>query len=149
MPVSPARNPHPGRGTAVEYYVCLQERDRYLSYERVIADGQPDEPEVRPGEDDTISIISRPGPRGGRRAPSEPIATDVNAAAGVIELKVGYDERVLISFPIYHVAGEDNIVRHTFMPNTLYISGREGSIRRTCCVTFRGTGSRAARWSPR
>lgn len=112
--------------SSVEYYVCLQERDRYLSYERVIADGQPDEPEVRPGEDDTISIIFTSGttgrPKGAVRTHRHLMS---NAAAGVIELKVGYDERVLISFPIYHVAGEDNIVRHTFMPNTLYIK-REG-----------------------
>ena len=41
-----------------------------------------------------------------------------NAATGVIELKVEYDEKVLISFPMYHISCEDNITRHTFMPNT-------------------------------
>jgi acyl-CoA synthetase (AMP-forming)/AMP-acid ligase II len=48
-----------------------------------------------------------------------------DAVASVIELRVGYEERVLITFPMYHVACEDNIVRHSFMPNTIYIK-REG-----------------------
>ena len=48
-----------------------------------------------------------------------------NAITGVIELKVSYDERTLISFPMYHVACEDNIGRHFFMPNTIFIR-REG-----------------------
>ena len=49
-----------------------------------------------------------------------------NAATGVIELKVEYDERVLISFPMYHISCEDNITRHSFMPNTMVIK-REGA----------------------
>ena len=48
-----------------------------------------------------------------------------DAVASVIELKVDYDDNVLITFPIYHVAGEDNIVRHSFMPNTVH-TRREG-----------------------
>ena len=48
-----------------------------------------------------------------------------NFITGVIELKVSYDERALMSFPMYHVAGEDNIGRHFFMPNTLVIRGEE------------------------
>jgi len=51
-----------------------------------------------------------------------------DAIASVIDLKVDYDERVLITFPMYHVACEDNIVRHYFMPNTIYVK-REGGFR--------------------
>jgi long-chain acyl-CoA synthetase len=48
-----------------------------------------------------------------------------DAVASAIDLRVEYDERVLITFPMYHVAAEDNIVRHSFLPNTIYIK-REG-----------------------
>jgi len=48
-----------------------------------------------------------------------------NAIAGVIELRVSYNEKAFISFPMYHVSCEDNIGRHFFMPNTIYIK-REG-----------------------
>ena len=51
-----------------------------------------------------------------------------DAVASVIELTVGYDERVLITFPMYHISCEDNIVRHSFMPNTFHII-REGGFK--------------------
>ena len=49
-----------------------------------------------------------------------------DAVASAIELRVEYDEKVLITFPMYHVAAEDNIVRHFFMPNTIYIKKEGG-----------------------
>ena len=48
-----------------------------------------------------------------------------NAITGVIELKVSYNDKAIISFPMYHISCEDNIGRHFFMPNTLFIK-REG-----------------------
>ena len=49
-----------------------------------------------------------------------------DAIASAIDLRVEYDERVLITFPMYHVAAEDNIVRHSFLPNTFYIKKEGG-----------------------
>ena len=49
-----------------------------------------------------------------------------DAVTSVIDLRVEYDENMLIVFPMYHIACEDNIVRHSFMPNTFSIR-REGN----------------------
>ena len=96
-------------------------------YETLIARGRGEEPNTKVLEDDVLSIVFTGGttgkPKGAMRTHRHLMS---NAVAGVIELKVDYDERVLITFPMYHVACEDNIVRHSFMPNTFYIR-REGA----------------------
>jgi len=114
---------------SVEKLLSLQETSLPFmdDYEAMIARGRGQEPKTKVMEDDVLSIIFTGGttgkPKGAMRTHRHLMS---NAVAGVIELKVGYDERVLITFPMYHVACEDNIVRHSFMPNTFYIR-REGA----------------------
>ncbi len=114
---------------SVEKYICLEKTSLLFmeDYEALIARGRGQEPNTKVLEDDVLSIIFTGGttgkPKGAMRTHRHLMS---NAVAGVIELKVDYDERVLITFPMYHVAGEDNIVRHSFMPNTFYIR-REGA----------------------
>jgi acyl-CoA synthetase (AMP-forming)/AMP-acid ligase II len=95
-------------------------------YESLISEGEKNEPGVRIEDDDVMSIFFTAGttgrPKGAMRTHRHVIT---NAITGVIELEVSYHERTLISFPMYHVACEDNIGRHFFMPNTLVIK-REG-----------------------
>jgi acyl-CoA synthetase (AMP-forming)/AMP-acid ligase II len=113
---------------SLEYYICLQE-PRWPSiedYERLLSNGDKKEPGIKILDNDMMSIFFTAGttgtPKGAMRTHKHIVS---NAIAGVIELKVSYDERALISFPMYHVACEDNIGRHFFMPNTLFIR-REG-----------------------
>jgi long-chain acyl-CoA synthetase len=114
---------------SVEKSICLEKTSAASleDYETLMARGSSGEPKTRVMEDDVLSIIFTGGttgkPKGVMRTHRHLMS---NAVAGVIELKVAYDERVLITFPMYHVACEDNIVRHSFMPNTLYIR-REGA----------------------
>jgi len=109
---------------SVEHYVCLQKPRRSFmeDYESLISGGEKNEPVVKIEDDDVMSIFFTAGttgrPKGAMRTHKHLIT---NAITGVIELKVSYDEKVLISFPMYHVACEDNIGRHFFMPNTLVI----------------------------
>jgi acyl-CoA synthetase (AMP-forming)/AMP-acid ligase II len=114
---------------SVEKYICLEKTPVLPldDYESLIARGRNEEPNTKVLEDDVLSIIFTGGttgkPKGAMRTHRHLMS---NAVAGVIELKVDYDERVLITFPMYHVACEDNIVRHSFMPNTIHIR-REGA----------------------
>jgi len=114
---------------SVEKYICLQKTSLPFmeDYEALVAHGRGEEPKIRVLENDVLSIIFTGGttgkPKGAMRTHRHLMS---NAVAGVIELKVDYDERVMITFPMYHVACEDNIVRHSFMPNTFYIR-REGA----------------------
>jgi long-chain acyl-CoA synthetase len=114
---------------SVEKYICLERASVSFmeDYEVLIARGRGEEPKTQVMEDDVLSIIFTGGttgkPKGAMRTHRHLMS---DAVAGVIELKVEYDERVLITFPMYHVACEDNIVRHSFMPNTFYIR-REGA----------------------
>jgi len=114
---------------SVEKFICVQTTSLPFldSYEDLIARGRKEEPKTKVLEDDVLSIFFTGGttgkPKGAMRTHRHLLS---NAIAGVIELKVDYDERVLITFPMYHVACEDNIVRHSFMPNTFYIR-REGA----------------------
>ncbi|MGE5842747.1 MAG: long-chain-fatty-acid--CoA ligase [Deltaproteobacteria bacterium] len=113
----------------VEKIICLQKTSLPFmeDYEAFMALGRREEPGSKVQEDDVLSIIFTGGttgrPKGAMRTHRHLLS---NAVAGVIELKVEYDEKVLITFPMYHVACEDNIVRHSFMPNTFYIR-REGA----------------------
>ncbi len=113
---------------STDTYISLQKPGYQVmeDYEKLIAGGRSAEPAVKVAEDDILSIIFTAGttgkPKGAMRTHRHLMS---NATASAIDLKVEYDERVLITFPMYHVACEDNIVRHSFLPNTIYIK-REG-----------------------
>lgn len=114
-----------------EQYVCLQklESPQFKSYEDLVNSSGDTEPMVSVMEDDVMSMLFTAGttgrPKGAMRTHRHLIS---DAVASAIELQVSYDERVLITFPMYHVAFEDNLVRHSFMPNTFYIK-REGGFK--------------------
>jgi len=96
-------------------------------YEKLLSSGHGHEPVVVMSEDDVLSIIFTAGTTGkakGAMRTHRHLLSD--AVASAIELKVEYDEKVLITFPMYHVACEDNIVRHSFLPNTFYIRKEGG-----------------------
>ncbi len=115
--------------TSVETFICLKKPDLPFmeDYEAIIARGEIDEPKTQVLEDDIQSIIFTAGttgkPKGAMRTHRHLLS---DAIASAIDLKVGYDEKVLITFPMYHVACEDNIVRHSFLPNTIYIKKEGG-----------------------
>ena len=98
-----------------------------VDYEELVSTGSDQELPARIVDDDVISIFFTAGttgkPKGAVRTHRH-LVTD--AITGVIELRVEYDEKVLISVPMYHISCEDNIVRHTYLPNTLVIK-REGA----------------------
>jgi long-chain acyl-CoA synthetase len=117
---------------SIETYVSLQKPESGLceDYEALLAQlPGSGEPVCEVSEDDVLSIIFTAGttgrPKGAMRTHRHLMS---DAVASVIELGVGYDESVLITFPMYHVACEDNIVRHTLMPNTIHIK-REGGFK--------------------
>ncbi|MBP1730015.1 MAG: acyl-CoA synthetase (AMP-forming)/AMP-acid ligase [Deltaproteobacteria bacterium] len=118
-----------GEVSCVEQYISLQSTSAsfMVDYEELISRGKDTEPPARIVDEDVISIVFTAGttgkPKGAMRTHRHLVT---NAVAGVIELRAEYDEKVLISFPMYHVACEDNIVRHTYMPNTFVIK-REGA----------------------
>jgi acyl-CoA synthetase (AMP-forming)/AMP-acid ligase II len=116
---------------SVEKYVCLQKSPGgfFEDYEDLVARGRNEEPSCKDLDDDVLSIFFTAGttgrPKGAMRTHRHLMS---DAVASVIELAVSYDERVLITFPMYHVACEDNIVRHSFMPNTIH-TAREGGFK--------------------
>ena len=113
---------------SVTHYICLQTPHWSFmkSYEEMIAEGASREPGIKVVDDDVVSMIFTAGttgnPKGALRTHRHLVA---DAIARVIELKIDYDDRPIITFPMYHVACEDNIVSHFFMPNTMHIR-REG-----------------------
>ena len=114
---------------SVEHYICLQKPalSFMLAYEALVSEGGTEEPRVAVHEDDLMSIFFTAGttgkPKGAMRTHRHVVS---NAICGVVELKTEYDEKSLISFPMYHISCEDNIGRHTFMPNTIVIK-KEGA----------------------
>jgi len=113
---------------SVEHYICLQKPDWSFmkSNEDLIAGGSDVEPNVKMNDDDVMSMFFTAGttgrPKGALRTHRHLV---MNGLATIIELNVGYDDKPIITFPMYHVACEDNISRHFFMPNTVHIR-REG-----------------------
>ena len=113
---------------SLQYSICLQKPQwpSTENYERLLSEGDTEEPGIRILDNDVMSIFFTGGttgrPKGAMRTHRHVVD---NAITGVIELKVSYDERTLVSFPMYHISCEDNMGRHFFMPNTLYIR-REG-----------------------
>jgi long-chain acyl-CoA synthetase len=112
----------------VEHYIDLQKPILSFAhdYESLIASGETGEPGVIVNDDDVMSIFFTSGttgkPKGAMRTHRHILA---NIVAGLIELGVGYDERILVIFPMYHVSYEDNLGRCFFLPNTMIIR-REG-----------------------
>jgi long-chain acyl-CoA synthetase len=113
----------------VESFISLKKSDLPFmeDYESIVAQGEIHEPAVKVLEDDVQSIIFTAGttgkPKGAMRTHRHLLS---DAVASAIDLKVGYDEKVLITFPMYHVACEDNIVRHSYLPNTIHIKKEGG-----------------------
>jgi long-chain acyl-CoA synthetase len=113
---------------SVEHYICFKRPKRPFieDYERLISGGEAVEPDARILEQDIMSIFFTAGttgrPKGAMRTHRHVIT---NAITGVIELKVSYNEKALVSFPMYHIACEDNMGRHFFMANTLVIRSEE------------------------
>ena len=113
---------------SVKHYICLIKPiwPFIEDYESLISGGEKSEPKLRILDQDVMSIFFTAGttgrPKGAMRTHRHVIT---NAITGVIELKVSYHEKALISFPMYHVSCEDNIGRHFFMPNTLVIRSAE------------------------
>jgi acyl-CoA synthetase (AMP-forming)/AMP-acid ligase II len=114
--------------SSVDRYISLEKPDWSFmeDYEDYAEGENGEEPETKISENDVISMFFTAGttgkPKGAMKTHQHLIS---NAVAGVIELTVSYDEKVLVTFPMYHVAFEDNLVRHSFMPNTFYLK-REG-----------------------
>ena len=123
---------------SVEYLIRLQDCQSVSaeSYEGLLSKSDEREPGIAIAGDDVMSMFFTAGTTG---RPKGALHTHrhvvVNAATGVIELKVDYDDRVLITFPVYHVAGEDNIMRHSFMPNTIFLR-REGGFNAAEVLKF-------------
>lgn len=123
---------------SVDSYICLQKPQwpSMESYEAILSESDAKEPGVHINEDDAMSMFFTAGttgrPKGALRTNRHLI---MNAITGVIELKVDYDEKAVITFPMYHVSCEDNIGRHSFMPNTIFIR-REGGFNPADLLSF-------------
>ena len=113
---------------SVEYYIAVQKPLLPFAedYESLISAGEKGEPAVTVHDDDVMSIFFTSGttgrPKGAMRTHRHILA---NIVTGLIEFGVGYNERILVIFPMYHVSYEDNIGRCFFLPNTMIIR-REG-----------------------
>ncbi|RJR40782.1 MAG: long-chain-fatty-acid--CoA ligase [Desulfobacteraceae bacterium] len=125
--------------TPVRLYVSIQKGLRQSfseSYEAILSSGNITEPNIIIQEDDVVSMFFTAGTTG---RPKGALHTHrhvvLNALTGVIELKVDYDDKVMITFPMYHVAGEDNIMRHSYMPNTIF-ARREGNFNSVEVLEF-------------
>ncbi|MFH1058903.1 MAG: long-chain-fatty-acid--CoA ligase [Pseudomonadota bacterium] len=92
------------------------------SYEALLEAASAEEPNCAVRPDDVMSIYFTSGttgqPKGALRSHHHLVTT---STTGVIENKIGYDERVLVVTPMYHVSFEDNIGRCFLMPNTTVI----------------------------
>jgi acyl-CoA synthetase (AMP-forming)/AMP-acid ligase II len=113
---------------SVEHYICLQNPQwPYMeAYESVLSRGGKNEPGIKIGDDEVMNIIFTAGTTGmskGAMRTHRHIIT--NATAAIIEMKISYEERVLITYPMYHVAFDDHVCRHFLMPNTTVIRREE------------------------
>jgi len=98
----------------------------FAPYEALIQGGAANEPEVTVTDDDTMSIFLTSGttglPKGAMRSHRQDV---LNAVTGAIEMKLDYNDRAVILFPLYHVTFEDQL-RYFLMGNTVYIR-KEGA----------------------
>lgn len=112
------------RLNGLEGLFCFQEIgwEGAESYQALLASGSPDEPLCAVDPQDVMSIYFTSGttgqPKGAMRSHHHLVTT---ATTGVIENRIGYDERVLVVTPMYHVSFEDNIGRCFLVPNTTVI----------------------------
>ncbi|RJR41315.1 MAG: long-chain-fatty-acid--CoA ligase [Desulfobacteraceae bacterium] len=95
-------------------------------YESFLDSNEKGEPSVAVCDDDIMSIFFTSGttgkPKGAMRTHRHVLA---NIVTGLIEFGIGYGERVMVVFPMYHISYEDNIGRSFYLPNTMIIR-REG-----------------------
>lgn len=112
----------------LEFLCTLSEHsdEPFRSYESVVGGGAPHEPDVTVFDDDLMSIFLTSGttgrPKGAMRSHRQDV---INAMTGAIEMKLGYEDRAVILFPVYHVTFEDQL-RYFLMGNTVYIR-KEGA----------------------
>ena len=95
-------------------------------YEDLMKQGASVEPAVAVSDEDIMSIFLTSGttgrPKGAMRTHRH---VYIDALVGAVELSLRDEDRVLIVFPFYHVAWEDNM-RHILMANTIVIR-KEGN----------------------
>lgn len=108
-------------------YVLREDPEPPFSpYEGLIKGGVAHEPEVTVTDDDIMSIFLTSGttglPKGAVRSHRQDV---MNAMTGAIEMKLDYEDRAVILFPLYHVTFEDQL-RYILMGNTIYIR-KEGA----------------------
>ncbi|PKN63351.1 MAG: o-succinylbenzoate--CoA ligase [Deltaproteobacteria bacterium HGW-Deltaproteobacteria-15] len=117
-----------GELKSVETWVCLKEgvSAPILSYDRLVKEGNGEEPGVAIADDDIMSIVLTSGttglPKGAMRSHRH---IYVNGLTGAAEVGLRASDRTLLVFPFYHVTWEDNL-RHILMANTVLIR-KEGS----------------------
>ena len=117
-----------GELKSVETWVCLKEgvSAPILSYNRLVKEGNGEEPGVAIADDDIMSIVLTSGttglPKGAMRSHRH---IYVNGLTGAAEVGLRASDRTLLVFPFYHVTWEDNL-RHILMANTVLIR-KEGS----------------------
>jgi len=113
----------------IEFFIGLKggASPLFRSYESMIADGSPEEPEVDVSDDDVMNILLTSGttgrPKGVMRTHRHNF---VNVMTEAVELKLEHDDRALFLTPPYHVALESVFCRHVLMGNTLVIMKEGG-----------------------
>jgi long-chain acyl-CoA synthetase len=116
-----------GELTCTEFLIELggESSSPFTRYETLVEEGGPEEPGVLVSDDDIMSIFLTSGttglPKGAMRTHRHAF---IDNMVGAIELRLQYNDRVLMVFPFYHVTWEDNL-RHILMCNTIVIR-REG-----------------------
>ncbi len=112
---------------SVELMLSLAESPspRFAAYEEFPAGASPEEPGVVINDNDIMSIFLTSGttglPKGAIRTHGHNL---LNSMACAVELKMDYNDRSVLLFPLYHITFEDHL-RHFLMSNTVYIR-REG-----------------------
>ncbi|MFP4038041.1 MAG: AMP-binding protein, partial [Desulfobacteraceae bacterium] len=98
----------------------------FRAYEQYGAEASPKEPNIAIADDDVMSIFLTSGttglPKGAIRTHGHNL---LNSMACAVELKMDYNDRAVLLFPLYHITFEDHL-RHFLMSNTVYIR-REGA----------------------
>ncbi len=98
----------------------------FLDYEEFLAHGSASEPRVNVKDDDTMSIFLTSGPTGQPMGAMRTHRHIITAAySTVLEEKIYYDERILMTTPFYHVSFEGNLGRSFLFPNTTVIGGEQ------------------------
>ena len=110
-------------GSSLETAVCIGGDcpSWAQDYEKLLAGGSEDEPDVQVDDEDLMSIILTSGttglPKGALRTHRLNI---MNSAGAAIETSMVPDDRVLLLFPFYHVTFEDRLC-HLLLGNTMVI----------------------------